>query len=177
MGVKYYEGCNQRIPEYHSWVCLNAGMKVKSYVELGCGSAHFLLQAGVEKVVTVDLLPNGVSGVPHIQANTQDPQTINKVLDLLGGEYPDVVFIDADHEDAGVRKDFELWYPIAQQMVGFHDILMPSVQPFWNEICLRYPSVQIIGRDVGSADKWQHGVGVNHPDGRVNCGGVGVIFK
>jgi hypothetical protein len=171
-------GSNQRIPEYHSWVCLCMGLGIRSYVELGCGSSHSFLSAGIpaDRIVTVDILPNGLvgTGIRHLQANSYDPNTRNRVLEMLG-EYPDVVFIDADHEADAVRKDFATWYPFANIALGFHDILMPSVIPAWNEISLRYPSVQIIARDLASADKWQHGG--THPDGHVNCGGIGVVFK
>jgi hypothetical protein len=174
MGMTYI-GCNQRIPEYHAWVCLCAGMKAKSYVELGCGSAHYLRMAGVERVITVDLLPNGLGDptITHLQMNSNDPQTLAAALELLKGP-PDVVFIDADHEADAVRRDFGLWYPHAQMAVGFHDILMPSVYPAWEEIALSHPSVQIVGRDIASAEQWQHG---GHVQGHVNCGGIGVVFK
>jgi len=169
--MRFYHGGNQRDPEIHTWVSLCLGMGIKSYVELGCGSAYLLQQAGVH-IVTVDLLANGQTN--HLVANSQDPETVSRVLAMLG-EKPDVVFIDADHETDGVRRDFELWWPVAKVMVGFHDILMPSVMPFWNDICLGIRSAQIIARDLASADKWQHGG--NHPDGRVNCGGIGILFK
>ena len=124
--------------------------------------------------MTVDVLPNGVFGIPHLQADSHNPDTVPKVLEMLGEE-PDVVFIDAGHEYNEVKADFDLWWPHAQKMVGFHDILMPGVREFWEATCLHLPSVQIIGRDITHANKWQHGG--NAPDGRVNCGGIGVIFK
>ena len=170
-----YTGCNQRIPEYHAWVCLCAGAGARSYVELGCGSADFLHKAGVSNIVTVDLLPNGL-GTPeirHLQANSYDPSTRDRVLDLLGMQ-PDVVFIDADHEAPAVMKDFELWHPVTKLLVGFHDILMPSVMPAWHKIRREYPSIEIIGKDIASAEAWQHS---GHVDGHVNCGGIGVVFK
>jgi len=67
-----------------------------------------------------------------------------------------------------------MWYPAATKLIGFHDIKMPSVVPFWNEICRQYPSVEIIGRDAQSAQDWQRGSGSN---GDLDCGGIGVIFK
>jgi hypothetical protein len=172
--TEFQSGSNQRVPEFHSWVCLCKGMETKSYVELGCGSAHWLTQAGVTKVITVDILPNGLRNVPHIQGDSHDPHTLDRVLYILG-DAPDVVFIDADHEAAAVQKDFELWWPVARMMVGFHDIRMPSVIPFWQDIRLKYPSIEIIARDVESANAWQHPG--PHPDGLVNCGGIGVLFK
>jgi len=174
--MKLHAGCNQRIPEYHSWVSLVGGMRAKSYVELGCGSAHFMSLVGVERIVTVDLLPNGLGEgtSTHLQADSHDPSTLSRVLEMLGGP-PDVVFIDADHESPAVLADFALWYPVARLAVGFHDIRMPSVIPAWEDLALRYPSVEIVARDIVSANVWQHGG--HSPDGRVGCGGIGVIFK
>jgi hypothetical protein len=169
-----YTGCNQRIPEYHSWVALNRGMDIQSYVELGCGSASFLQDAGVPKVVTVDLLQNGQSNVHHIQGNSHELDTLHQVLTYLG-DRPECVFIDADHTYNGVRFDFDVWYPVATRLVGFHDILMPGVMEFWLEVSRQYPSIQIISRDIASANKWQHGCQTHTGD--VNCGGIGVIFK
>jgi hypothetical protein len=179
-----YTGSNQRIPEYHTWCCLIAGMIARSYVELGCGSAHDAKRAmhsighwvgDYPKVVTVDILPNGLAGVDHIQGDSGDPVILQMVLEKLGEE-PDVVFIDADHTEAGVTRDFNLWWPVAKMAVGFHDILMPGVIDFWAKARLEYPSVQIISRDRESAQVWQHGGGP-YPDGHVNCGGIGVLFK
>lgn len=171
-----HTGSNQRIPEYHSWVALCLGMGIRSYVELGCGSSWSFRRAGLSNIVTVDLLPNGLENgaIPHVQGDSHDPDTLKAVLAILGGE-PDVVFIDADHEADAVLKDFKLWYPVAKKLVGFHDVLMPSVIPAWNAIALNYPSVQIVGRDLKSADKWQYGG--HHPEGHVDCGGIGVVFK
>jgi len=174
MGGLIYTGSNQRIPEYNAWTALCVGLGCKSYVELGCGSAWEQLNAGILNIVTVDILPNGMSGIRHIQGNSHDHEVRAAVLLALGDD-PDVVFIDADHSEAGVRADFEAWWKFAKLAVGFHDILMPGVMEFWEEVCLKFPSVQIIGRDIEHANRWQHG-GYS-PDGKVNCGGIGVLFK
>ena len=168
-----YVGSNQRIPEYHAWTALCIGLGAKTYVELGCGSSHEQASMGMQ-VVTVDILPNGLNGITHIQADSHDPATLATVLAHLGGHRPDIVFIDADHTHEAVAKDFDLWHPAALMAVGFHDILMPGVKEFWEETALLYPSIQIIGRDIASAEQWQH---LGHVQGQVNCGGIGVIFK
>jgi 23S rRNA U2552 (ribose-2'-O)-methylase RlmE/FtsJ len=171
----YFTGANQRWPEFHSWVTFCKGLGVRSYVELGCGSADWLRYAGAGKIITVDLLPNGLanSGIPHVQANSHDPATREHILTLLGGP-PDVVFIDADHEAPAVLADFELWYPVARLAVGFHDIRMASVYPAWINIARRYPSLELVAMDVASANDWQRGSGSN---GDVGCGGIGVVLK
>ena len=167
-----FEGSNQRIPEYRSWVALCLGLGCKTYVEIGVGSSWEQHNAGM-KVVTVDLLPNGMAGIPHIQGDSQDLATLYSVLNHLGTQ-PHAVFIDGDHSTEAVRKDFDIWYSAATMVVGFHDILMDTVQPFWNEIKRQHPSVEIIGRDAGSANTWQHG---SNSNGDLNVGGIGVLLK
>ena len=167
-----YSGSNQRVSEYSAWTSLCIGLGARTYVELGCGSSHEQAKAGI-RVVTVDLLPNGISGISHVQGDTHDPVTRDRVLGILGTP-PDIVFIDADHAIEAVRADFNLWYPVTTMAIGFHDILMDGVSQFWNEVKRQYPSVEIIARDVASANDWQRGSGSN---GDLNVGGIGVIFK
>jgi len=169
-----FTGSNQRIPEFHAWATLVRGLDARSYVELGVGSAWSIRDAGVYNIVTVDLLPNGLPGIPHFQGNSQDPDVMGVVVGLLRCR-PDVVFIDADHTYEGCMRDFEVWYPVAQMAVGFHDIrLREGCDRAWDEISQRYPSIEIGGRDHASAVKWQ---GTHDGSGRLNAGGIGVIFK
>lgn len=167
-----YRGSNQRIPEYCSWVALCIGMGIKTYVELGVGSSWEHAQAGI-KVVTVDVLPNGLPGIHHIQNDSHSLETLHQVLEYLGGP-PDCVFIDADHEYGAVYQDFDMWYPAATKLIGFHDILMHGVNQLWGEVKRQYPSVEIIARDPASGEQWQRGSGTN---GDLNVGGIGVLFK
>lgn len=56
----------------------------------------------------------------------------------------DVLFIDGDHDEAGVRADFELYAPLVREggLVGFHDITDNDwmrgknifVGPFWEQV-------------------------------------------
>jgi hypothetical protein len=176
-------GMDQRSTEYRAWAALCLGMGVRSYLELGSGSgesANYMLYAGVPRIVTVDSLASRAvprvlhSQIDFIYMDSQDLELPTRVLKCLEGNWPDVVFIDADHSAEAVRKDFALWWPYAKQMVAFHDILMPTVYPVWEELCLKIPSVQIVGRDYESANLWQD----NAPrDGVLWCGGIGVLFK
>jgi hypothetical protein len=172
----------QRIPEYRMWVALCMQMRIRSYVELGSGAAHYLYKAGVPTCLSIDINnesgplhnPHRDRGVTYIAGNSHDPKTVSRALDLLGGP-PDCVFIDADHNYAPARSDFELWWPVATRLVGFHDILIPDVKQLWNEICLGIPSVEIVARDYASAASWQ---GPGAPaDGRLSGGGIGILFK
>ena len=168
-----YRGSNQRIPEYTAWMSLCLGMGIKSYIELGVGSSWEQHNAGI-RVVTVDVLPNGLPGIDHVQGDSHDLETLHKVLTILGGQ-PDCVFIDADHSYDACRMDFDMWYPAATKLIGFHDILLgEGCDRFWNQIKREYPSVEIISRDQASGEAWQRGSGTN---GDLLAGGIGVILK
>jgi len=77
-----------------------------------------------------------------LEADSHDPITRNRVLDLLQGRRLDFLFIDGDHSYAGVKKDFEMYAPLVKGggMVAFHDIVHHPTYPrcevekFWNEV-------------------------------------------
>ena len=171
----------QRKPEYLIWTSLCLAMGVESYVELGSGAGHYLLEAGVPNIVSVDIThselrhnPYESEGVHYYRGDSHDLETLYQVLSILGGE-PDAVFIDADHSYDAVRQDFDMWWPAAKKLVGFHDILIPDIVPFWTEVSLGISSAKIIGCDVASAKSWQ---GSGAPsDGVLSGGGIGVLFK
>ena len=170
----------QRKPEFISWVSICLASGAQSYVELGTGHAGYMRAAGIPNVVAVDINNPPFYGIAddrvnYVQGSSYDIDTLRRVTDILGG-LPDIVFIDADHDGDAPQKDFELWYPVARLLVGFHDILIPNIaERIWPDIAFRHPSVEIIGRDLASAQAWQ-GPGTS-PDGRISGGGIGVIFK
>ena len=175
----------QRLPEYRIWVALCMQMAIRSYVELGSGAAHCVYQAGVPSVLSIDINndfgqglhnPHRERGITYLAGDSHSALTLRRALDVLGGP-PECVFIDAGHAYDEVRADYELWSPVATRLVGFHDIHIREVRRFWEEICLAAPhgSVEITGRDIASARSWQ-GPGTS-PDGRIDGGGIGVIFK
>jgi hypothetical protein len=172
----------QRRPEYLAWMSVCIAHNIHSYVELGTGSSHYFRQAGIMRVIAVDI-NNGEdplhnahreTGVVYLQGNSHDPATLDRVCTILGGD-PDAVFIDADHDYEPVKSDFALWWPHTQKLVGFHDILIPGVREFWREISLDISSVKLIGCDYDSARSWQ-GDGAPR-DGVICAGGIGVLFK
>lgn len=166
-----HRGNNQRWPEYHTWASLCIGMGVRTYLELGCGSAGHMELAGM-RAIAIDLVDHGPCR-HHLHGNTHDPAMVDRIVAHFGG-FPDAIFIDAGHEYAEARADFDQWFPWAGMVVGFHDILMGGPGQLWSEVSPRYPSIEIIGCDEGSAYEWQRN---DYPGGRMNIGGIGVIFK
>lgn len=169
----------QREPEFLAWVAICLAMDVHSYVELGTGHSHYMHTAGISRVVAVDINNppyDGMSneGVNYVQGSSYDSATLAQVLGIVGDQ-PDVVFIDADHDGDAPQRDFDLWYPQARKLIGFHDICIPNVARIWNDLSLKHPSVEFLGRDLASAIAWQ---GPGTPsNGRMSAGGIGVIFK
>jgi len=167
-----YKGNNQRWPEFHAWACLCRGIGARTYLELGCGSSGWMHRYAGLHAIAIDLCEH--AGCEHVIANSHDPAMVDHVKRLLGGGPLDVIFIDASHEYADARADFDLWWPIARVAVGFHDILMPGPRQLWDEVSVEHPSVEIIARDAASAFEWQR---TSWPDGHMPMGGIGVLFK
>jgi len=81
----------------------------------------------------------------------------------------DVVFIDADHAYDAVKRDFELYAPMARRAVILHDIAAPEghtskrglpveVPRFWREIRQRYVHREIVAGAEG--DLGVMGIGI-----------------
>lgn len=56
--------------------------------------------------------------------DSQDPATAAAVRHALGGAAVEFLWIDGDHRDAGVRRDFALYAPMVRPggLIAFHDI-------------------------------------------------------
>jgi len=102
-----------------------------------------------------------------IRADFHNPETLNKVKNILGNKMIDFLFIDGDHSYEGVKMDFEMYSPLVRKggIIAFHDIVeFPpgtgcEVNRFWNEIKRKYRHLEIV-KDYGQ--KWA---------------GIGVLFK
>ena len=87
--------------------------------------------------------------VELIRADSHETATLEEVTRILDGRLTDLLFIDGDHHYEGVRRDFEMYAPLAQEFVVFHDILPHDdpdchVDRFWNEVKMRYRNEEII---------------------------------
>jgi hypothetical protein len=72
---------------------------------------------------------------PDILGDSHDQETLNKLKGLLGVRDVNVIFIDANHEYNDVKQDYEMYGPLAQDIIAFHDISgVKSVNKLWLEI-------------------------------------------
>ena len=80
-------------------------------------------------------------GHPDIVGNSHDPKTLAALKARLAGRPIDLLFIDGDHTYDSVRRDYELYGPLAKYLVALHDISLvrwhddPSdVIYFWQKL-------------------------------------------
>jgi len=150
-------------------------------VEVGCDRGGMLWAyraAGAGAVFGVDLQAagwgSGMACDPHgatmIDGDSHLVETRDRLIAALAGRSVDLLFIDADHTDAGVRRDWELYGPLVTRgVIAFHDIyshaLFPTLQVerLWWEIRRDHPAAYEI---VNLARPWGHGMGI----GVLPCG-------
>lgn len=113
---------------------------------------------------------NKETKISLIKANSQSQSTRDKLLELLDDQEIDFLFIDADHQYDGVKKDFELYEPLVREggVIAFHDILgeneVIGVGKLWQEVEPKYESETIISED-------------RKPLSDATTGGIGLIKK
>ena len=73
-------------------------------------------------------------GLELVQGDTGSPDTVERVRQMIGEQRADYMFIDASHDYDSVKRDYQLWSPLAVR-VGFHDVHNPMVYRFWQEVC------------------------------------------
>lgn len=101
------------------------------------------------------------------RADSQDPETISNIKNLIGDEEIDILFIDGDHTYEGVMNDFQNYAPLVADngLIIFHDIVphpddpFCEVDKFWDEIKDDFQTEEII---ASKNPRW---------------GGIGVLYK
>lgn len=147
-------------------------------LEIGCDRGGMLWAfkaAGAGRVIGVDLPAagwgTGLACDPHgaelIVGDSHRPATLAEVHARVGpGRAVDLLFIDADHTLAGVRKDFEMYGPLVRPggLIALHDIyghfMFPDLQVdrLWWELRGDWPDStwEIVNR----RRPWGHGMGI-----------------
>lgn len=181
---------NQVRSELHDFLLLVQELRPRAVVEIGTalGGTLFLLTrvaAPDAILVSVDLssprdLSFGGGNVaqrgPFYEAFALDDQRVHflagdshdaatraAIEQRLDGREVDVLFIDGDHSEAGVARDFELYADLVRDdgLIVFHDIvdgpagLVGGVPSFWRRV--KTPSAQELVADPGQGG---YGIGV-----------------
>ena len=75
-------------------------------------------------------------GQPDILGDTHSASTFNKLKSMLQGKSINLLFIDAGHDYQDVKADYEMYAPLTEDIVAFHDIKLQreQVRIFWDEV-------------------------------------------
>lgn len=71
---------------------------------------------------------------PDIQGDTHDSKTLETLKAKLRGKPITILFIDATHTYEDVKKDFEMYSPLCDGIIAFHDTHHEGVSRLWNEL-------------------------------------------
>lgn len=73
---------------------------------------------------------------PDILGDSHDKKTLEALKALLNEMPINLLFIDGDHTYGGVKKDYEMYAPLVENIIALHDISSPKhgVWMFWDEL-------------------------------------------
>jgi predicted O-methyltransferase YrrM len=160
-------GALQKPAELAGFLALVMDLHPQVVVEIGSdvgGTLWAWQQLGARRVIGVDL-PNAkfssgcyamrksndleAHGSEVVYGDSHDTETLQRLVDLLGDDEIDLLFIDGDHTYDGVEQDFYMYGPLVRPggIIGLHDICnhgRPDVQvdQWWRT--LRVPKEEII---------------------------------
>jgi len=110
------------------------------------------------------------SAVADIWGDSHDPATVEKLKVKLEGRPIDLLFIDGDHSYESVKLDWNLYEPLVEHIVAFHDIygINPKdpaglgVYRFWDELVNAEKTRPIVIFKKDSSADWilQMGIGL-----------------
>jgi SAM-dependent methyltransferase len=159
--------------EFAQWLIFLSRQNCKSYLEIGCwaGASLFMVDSflratvpGFTRSVGVDITTKRLRKWDDYKARY--PETEFRICNSenldLGSERFDAAFIDADHSEAAVLRDYER-VRNNTEIIGFHDILLPvsTVGPAWEKIKAGKRSIEFV--TCTERERWMKGIGVLIP--------------
>lgn len=123
--------------------------------------------------------------VPDIQGLTSDIGTLNTLKERLAGRPINILFIDASHRYKHVKSDFDMYHPLCENIVAFHDIEVGretgaskkhgiwGVWRFWDELKELSFDTKTIYKDYLFMSIRQCRLKINRPPRM----GIGMIIK
>ena len=140
------------------------GRELRVIIEIGTyhgGTTYLLSQTAPRAlIVSVDNVlrerPIDAPRASYIIGNSQESETVEKVIECLEGQLVDLLLIDGDHTYEGVKADWEIYSPLVGigGLVAFHDILdwAPpgrsdeiAVWRLWEELKTTYRTREFVG--------------------------------
>lgn len=83
---------------------------------------------------------------PDIVGNSNDPKTLGKLKTRLKGRDVNLLYIDGGHLYHILKKDYELYAPLAKNIIVIHDIVLEDLKStcgkFWKELIAENIKVQ-----------------------------------
>ncbi len=172
-------GAMQRVWELASLVSVVRGLRPRTVLEIGtyrggtlaCWSALATAEAHLICIDRMDAefsVPAEAAHRAHLRGlirpgqrltflalDSQSPSTLQAVTDALAAATLDLLWIDGDHRDAGVRRDFALYSPLVRAggLIAFHDIHPDPAFPdnqshhLWRELGRDRPVREFIDQD------------------------------
>ncbi len=125
---------------------------------------EYLLDADYRGIDIVE-----IDGIEFICGDSGSEETLETLKEWLDGRRIDLLFIDGDHSYEAVKRDYELYGPLAD-IIAFHDIVTknpeyPGVKIFWDEMEQKGEETKIIEFKI------------EEPGSKYGATGIGVILK
>ncbi len=178
--IAIYNGASQKPDEFASLIEVVVDLEPTVIVEIGSGVGGTLLAwkaiAPDATLISVSLTdgPYGGGTVPagiadhHLDLDSHDGNTLHSVIQILGENLIDFLFIDGDHSYKGVRQDFYLygWLVRRGGIIALHDIAEHpaetgvDVHEFWEQITEHHKTDEFIEPGLERGEGQWGGIGV-----------------
>ena len=123
---------------------LPKGSKIAG-IDLGVHKRNRMLAANVRG----KLLEEGYD-VNLIFGNSTDPTILRQTVIFFERDGLDAVFIDGDHRYAGVKSDYEKFYPLVRSggFIIFHDVFWEEIPKVWEQAKAKVTNFWEIAFDI-----------------------------